>query len=166
MSALIPYSDFSSGLLVPINPLWLKPVHVESCLVSVHCPELLTRSGKGALHKALCLQLKHSVFILSSGKENTVTYCTQHPTCVRFRQKRKCLDEWEEIIDVNQGLQKQFSNNRCHAQSYCCVSDQTGCAEGDLLRLKADGNQVNNCSYSMGMIHHHPPSLNTSLTFS
>lgn len=60
---------------------------------------IINTAWEGALHKALCLQLKHSLFILSSGIDNTATYCGRHPT--RLTQKRKCLDEWEEIINAN-----------------------------------------------------------------
>lgn len=87
MSALILYSDLSNRLVVPINPLWLKIVHVESCLVSVHCPELLTQYK--ALHKAPCLQLKHSVLILGSREENKVTYCAQPSHMCQVQAKEK-----------------------------------------------------------------------------
>lgn len=89
MSALIPYSDFSDRPVVPINPFWLKPVHVDSCLVSVHCPELLTRSGNGALHKALCLQLKHSVFILRSGERKRGDLLCRSPNTRQVQAKEK-----------------------------------------------------------------------------
>lgn len=42
---------------------------------------------KGGLHKAMGLQIKHSVFILSTAKENTPTYCG----CVGYEQMKKWL---------------------------------------------------------------------------
>lgn len=54
---------------------------------------------KGALCKTLYLQAKHSVFILSSGKENMLLYCAWCPMCFRFKQK-KTPSEWENIRKV------------------------------------------------------------------
>lgn len=78
------YSDFTNRLVAPINPSWLKPLYVESCLVSVLHPELLTQPEKGHYIRP-SLQLKYSVINPSSGAENMQTYCAQHPMCVRYR---------------------------------------------------------------------------------